>query len=284
MNPFRTFEISDAALAPPGLRFVTVKSAALGQRADITLYVPPQVDANAQGRRDVPIVLLLHGVYGSHWAWAFKGGAHVTAQRLVDAGAIPPLVLAMPSDGLWGDGSGYVRHAERHGAQDFERWVVDEVPAAVLQACTSCSDASPLCIVGLSMGGYGALRLAGRYPQRFACAAAHSSMTELVQFDKLVAEPRHAWRAEPDDGSVLAALLAAPARLPPLRLDCGVDDPFIAGNRQLHDELTRHGIAHEYAEHAGGHSWDYWARHLEDSLRFFGKHLAHRPPSKESPR
>lgn len=274
MNRFRSFEMSDAALAPPGLHFITVKSAALGQRADITLYAPPQV----QGLRDVPIVLLLHGVYGSHWAWAFKGAAHLTAQRLIDEGDIPPLVLAMPSDGLWGDGSGYLRHAGQHFTQDFERWIIDEVPAAVGLACNSCSDSSPLCIAGLSMGGYGALRLAGRYPQRLAGAAAHSAMTELAQFDALVEEPRHAWRAEPGDGGVLAALLAAPAPLPPLRLDCGVDDPFIAANRQLHAELTRHGVAHAYAEHAGDHSWDYWARHLEDSLRFFGNHLAPHQP------
>ena len=84
---FRTIEISDPALAPEGLCFVTVKSAALAQRADITLFVPPQ----AQGLRDVPLVLLLHGVYGSHWAWAFKGGAHRTAQRLIDAAVIPPM-------------------------------------------------------------------------------------------------------------------------------------------------------------------------------------------------
>jgi putative tributyrin esterase len=150
---FRTLEVSDPALSPPGLRFVTVKSAALGQRADVLLFVPPQ----AAALQSVPLVLLLHGVYGSHWAWAFQGGAHLTAQRLIDSGAIPPLVLAMPSDGLWGDGSGYVAHAE----QDFERWIVDEVPAAARAACSACSEASPLFIAGLSMGGFGALRLAG---------------------------------------------------------------------------------------------------------------------------
>ena len=44
---FRTLEVSDPALAPSGLRFVTVKSAALGQRADVLLHVPPQAAARA---------------------------------------------------------------------------------------------------------------------------------------------------------------------------------------------------------------------------------------------
>jgi putative tributyrin esterase len=262
MSSFRTLEVSDPALAPAGLRFVTVKSAALGQRADLLLFVPPQ----GVGLRDVPIVILLHGVYGSHWAWAFKGGAHLTAQRLIDEGAIPPLVLAMPSDGLWGDGSGYVAHA----GQDFERWIVEEVPAAAGEACAACSAASPLCIAGLSMGGFGALRLAGKHPRRFLAAAGHSSITEAPQIDPVLAESRAAWSTALADLSVLQALRAASAPLPLLRFDCGRDDPYITANRQLHAELQAAGIAHEFAEHEGGHSWDYWARHLEDTLRFFG--------------
>jgi len=275
---FRTFEISDPALAPEGLRFVTVKSAALRQRADMLVFVPRQVRVleegleGAAGLRDVPIAILLHGVYGSHWAWAFKGGAHLTAQRLIDDGALPPVVLAMPSDGLWGDGSGYVAHAQ----QDFERWIVDEVPAATRQACAACSEASPLCIAGLSMGGFGALRLAGRHPQRFVAAAGHSSITEAAQIDGLMAESRAGWAAMPSDQSVLAALQASPGPLPALRFDCGRDDPFIAANRRLHADLQASGIAHVYAEHAGGHGWDYWSRHLEDTLRFFGAALKSR--------
>jgi S-formylglutathione hydrolase FrmB len=258
---FRTVEVSDPALAPEGLVFVTVKSAALGQRADLTLFVPRQ----AAGLHGVPIVLLLHGVYGSHWAWAFKGGAHRTAQRLIDAGAIGPMVLAMPSDGLWGDGSAYLPHA----TQDFERWIVDEVPVATCIATPVCDEASPIFIAGLSMGGFAALRLAGKHPQRFAAASAHSSVTEAHQIAALIAESPQAWSTAPEDQSVLAALMAGRAALPPLRFDCGQGDPFLEPNRALHQALAAAGIAHEYEEPEGGHDWTYWSHHLEDTLRFF---------------
>ena len=102
---FRTVELSDPALESGGLRMMTVKSPALRRRGDLTLWVPGRVTEG------MPLVVLLHGVYGSHWAWALKGAAHVTAAALMEAGEIPPMVLAMPSDGLWGDGSGYVKHA-----------------------------------------------------------------------------------------------------------------------------------------------------------------------------
>src|SRR5579872_6172694 len=114
-----------------GLTFATVKSRALRGRADITFFVP-----GATQGTDLPLVVLLHGVYGSHWAWAVKGNAHRTAQRMIEAGEIPRLALAMPSDGLWGDGSGYLSHP----GLDFEKWIVDEVPAAAA-AAHSCISA-----------------------------------------------------------------------------------------------------------------------------------------------
>ncbi|HEX3163787.1 MAG TPA: hypothetical protein VHQ92_14515, partial [Pseudolabrys sp.] len=65
---FRTIEISDPRFELEGLRWVTVKSRALKHRADLTLFVPAQ----ARGKEKLPVVILLPGVYGSHWAWALK--------------------------------------------------------------------------------------------------------------------------------------------------------------------------------------------------------------------
>ena len=261
---FRTFERSDETLTPPGLRFITVHSTALDQRVDLTLYVPPQVDK----LHDVAVVTLLHGVHGSHWAWAFKGGAHITAQRLIDAGRMPPMILAMPSDGLWGAGSGYVPHAGR----DFERWIVDEVPAAAARACSAATARSPQFIAGLSMGGFGALRLAGRHAERYRAAAGHSSATHAMQLRALVGEAMGAWSPAAHDVCVLTALRTAPAPLPALRFDCGLSDALLGPNRELHAALRQAGIAHEYAEHEGDHGWPYWALHLADTLEFFGRH------------
>src|SRR5690606_36367473 len=271
-HPFRTLELSDPAIDPRGLRFATVKSAALRQRADVTLWLPLGADQHS----DLPVAILLHGVYGSHWAWALNGDAHGTAGRLIEAGAIPPMALLMPSDGLWGDGSGYVRHRD----QDFEAWIVDELPALALAAVPGCSARSPLLLAGLSMGGFAALRLVGKHPRRFLAAAAHSAMTEVAQYDALLQESREGWGTDARDNSAREALAAA-AALPPLRFDCGRDDPFIDANRALHAALDARGIAHQYAEHDGGHDWTYWSRHLEDTLRFFGAVLRATPSTPE---
>lgn len=262
---FRTIEISDPSLSPAGFHFVTVKSKALRQRADVTVYLPDQY-AHC---RDLPIVTLLHGVYGSHWAWTCQGAAHLTAATLMRQGEIQPMVLVMPSDGLWGDGSGYVAHPH----QDFEHWIVEEVPLVAMQACAACSADSPRVIAGLSMGGFAALRLAGRYPAHYKAACAHSALTDISQIDALMEESRTQWPSEPSSTSVLAALQAAQGPLPALRLDCGQSDALIQTNRQLHQDLRDLGIAHEFEEFEGGHDWMYWRAHLADTLRFFSRTL-----------
>jgi len=143
-NYFRTTDVATVPTSVGTLQMMTVKSPALKGRADLTLYVPDQ----AKGRANVPVVILLHGVYGSHWGWALKGQAHVTLQRLIDEGAIEPMIVAMPSDGLWGDGSGYVPHI----SQDFEQWIVEDVPQAV-HVATGNALGAPHCIAGLINGG-----------------------------------------------------------------------------------------------------------------------------------
>jgi S-formylglutathione hydrolase FrmB len=69
---------------------------------------------------------------------------------------------------------------------------------------------------------------------------------------------------------VFSALRDASDALPPFRFDCGIDDPYLDANRELHAALNAAGIAHDYAERPGGHEWSYWRRELEESLRFFG--------------
>ena len=53
-------------------------------------------------------------------------------------------------------------------------------------------------------------------------------------------------------------------------IDCGIDDFFIACNRELHSRLLKACIAHTYNEKPGRHNWDYWTENLDDHLKFLG--------------
>lgn len=264
MQPFFSNEISNPIFKLDGLRFLTVKSRALKRRVDVTLYLPQNSVPKA-------VVILLHGVYGSHWAWALNGGVHITAQRLMDENKIQPFALVMPSDGLYGDGSAYLSHI----SADYEKWIVTEVIQAVREKIDVISESIPLFIAGLSMGGYGALRLGAKYPEVFASCSGLSSITDFDQM-KLFLENN-------DDSdlvqntlkreSVLECMLANKDRLGKFRFDCGTDDLLIDFNRKLHQDLLDHEVDHIYEEYSGGHQWTYWQEHIDATLLFFNEKL-----------
>jgi len=258
---FRTVELSDPRFERDGLRLVTVKSPSLRRRADISIWRPEL----SQKDRCQALVILLHGVYGSHWSWVLKGGVHQIAAGLIARGEIPPMVLAMPSDGLWGDGSGYVPQTEA----DYERWIIDEVPAAARLAVEGLSPSTPLFLAGLSMGGFGALRIGAKYRKACAGMSGHSSVTRIRDLDDFIIESRGGWSRDADDESVMGAMVGGRGTLPPFRFDCGTEDPLLSANRKLHRELETAGIFHRYDEFPGGHDWGYWNKHVADSLKFF---------------
>ena len=260
-SKFRTTEISNPEFEANNLRFITVKTPNLQGRGDICVFVPPIKDL-----KDVPIVTLLHGVYGSAWIWAHKAGVHFTALRLMEEGILEPMVLAMPSDGLWGDGSAYLSHNDKN----FESWIVDDVIAAVIENIACTSNKSELFISGLSMGGYGALRLGAKYPTKYKAISGHSSITHKNQMSLFVEEgiSNYDQRNSKEEG-VFELLLINKSNLPYIRFDCGKDDILIEHNRKLHKDLKSNSIPHLYQEFEGKHEWPYWEEHVKDTLLFF---------------
>jgi len=262
---FRTTEISNPEFECNNLRFITVKSINLKGRGDICIFTPPLTNI-----QDIPIVILLHGVYGSSWAWSLKGGVHLTAWKMIREGEIRPMVIAMPSDGLWGDGSAYVTH----GNLNFEKWIVEDVRQAILQNIDQVSDRSSVFISGLSMGGFGALCLGIKYSDIFKAVSAHSAITSIDQMPMFVEEPLDSYlHTENKNQAVWDIIQSNRNNLPGIRFDCGTEDILLGYNRALHTSLRENRVDHVYQEFPGGHEWPYWKKHIKKSLLFFDQQM-----------
>ena len=132
-------------------------------------------------------------------------------------------------------------------------------------------------IAGLSMGGYGALKIALRYHDDFDFAGSLSGALNAPQdlgdrrpefrnqLLKVFGPPGSAVRAENNVFSVLRS--AEPRDLPYFYLACGSADDFLPVNRDFAAQLSARGAAYEYHETVGGHAWDYWDRSVQDLLR-----------------
>ena len=260
-----TKQFPNAQLSRPlpgneNLRFLNFRSEALGYRGDVLLFAPPEFETLER----VPMLLLLHGVYGCQWNWWLNGDIDRIATDMLRQGRTLPMMIAMPSDGLWGDGSGYVPHAHA----DYEKWIVDDVPHCLRELFPQLHP-EKFFIAGLSMGGYGALRLGMKYASRVEGISAHSSITQVAQLSQFVPFSAETFQyAGKLDTDLLHWAEVNHEHLPPMRFDCGTDDPLIEANRELHRALTGMNIRHEYREFPGGHDWLYWTEHLRQTLEF----------------
>jgi enterochelin esterase-like enzyme len=266
MKNFRTLEISNPRFENDFLRYITVKSANLKGRGDICVFAPPGIEDMAS----CPLVILLHGVYGSSWSWALSGGVHISVLEMIRSKIIPPVTIAMPSDGLWGDGSAYLAHNNFN----FEKWIAEDVPDAVKRCIPAVNDQSKIFIGGLSMGGFGAFKIGLKFNHIFSGIAAHSSITNLQQMQFFVEEKLDQYSQEDKtEEDVFETMLKHKAHLPPISFDCGISDPLLKYNRLLHQQLNGNNIIHDYEEYEGGHEWAYWQEHVIDSMLFFSRYF-----------
>ena len=209
-----------------------------------------------------PVLYLLHGLSDDHTAWARR----TSLERYV--GGLP-LIVVMPN----GERSFYTDAVDRPLAA-YETHLTQDIVGFVDRTFRTTSSREGRVAAGLSMGGYGALKLALKHPDLFCGAVSHSGAVGIGQRDF---SDNDEWRpifgAQPQGGPNDLFALAAkldPAHPLALRIDCGVDDFLIEDNRKFDAHLTELGVPHEYAEHPGQHDWLYWNRHILDTLAFFG--------------
>jgi S-formylglutathione hydrolase FrmB len=132
-------------------------------------------------------------------------------------------------------------------------------------------------LAGYSMGGFGAVKTALKYPERFCAAYSLSgsfgsarSTDEAHKF--LVFGPQEGAHRRANDPLALAPQVPR-SRRPALAFDCGKDDVLLSVNREFHHLLTRLGWDHRFREHDGGHDWAYWDERLPDLLLWARQHL-----------
>jgi len=71
------------------------------------------------------------------------------------------------------------------------------------------------------------------------------------------------------------------ALLPAIRMDCGLDDLLLDGNRRFHESLLEDGVEHTYEEFPGGHEWPYWELHVEKTLLFCERQMRRLCPPRD---
>jgi len=287
-------------------------STSLGVAKHVVVYLPPSYDRDSTRR--YPVVYYLHGLAGSETDWVSKGGIDAAADSLFHAGT-PEMIVVMPDgdDGwytTWIHPLDYRTCADtvRNEAaqsycvahQRYDMYVAHDVVQYIDSHYRTQADRAHRGIAGLSMGGYGAMILALRFPDVFGAAASHSGvLSPLYSGAHPFVSPKYAatvdeartnsgpyyvrylnywgadierWRAA-DPATAAEEAVRERERLPDLFIDCGIDDGFVDQNRAFHAELVRLGVRHDYMEWPGAHTWRYWSTHVRESLAWMGRRI-----------
>jgi len=263
-----------SAGTPERLLTIPFQSAAVAAPAPFQVLLPA---GYGTGTRRYPVLYLLHGHSGHAESWSTSAG-------LVTCTAAYPVIVVLPEGG-----NGWYTNAPGKGprwADHFFQEVVPYVDAhfRTLRGPQGCA------VAGLSMGGYGALKLALEHPGTFGFAASFSgavrapdwSAAEMRQRgydDWLSPSVVQAFGPEGAPGHAaysLARLLGQldPRTPPPfLYLDCGTEDElgFLKDNQEFARLLQAKHLPHEYRERPGKHAWDFWDHQLREVLRILAE-------------
>lgn len=263
-----------------GLQF---DSHALKQPLSFSLYLPDAYAAEPERR--FPVIYLLHGYGANDREWLERGKAGTVLDQLIQTGDVPPVIAVMPD----GAKSWYVDSADLGGPGDYESAIARDLLGHIENRYRAMPDRRGRAIAGLSMGGYGALRLAFFHPERFIAVASLSGAlyetAGIPGVDQPAAEAlekaAHWYRgAYGRPFNVETYIARSPfsritdlkrmEKPPHILITAGDDDyfKFYEGSAALFVALRRAGLPAELRIDDGGHDWKLWRKQFPQVVRF----------------
>jgi S-formylglutathione hydrolase FrmB len=277
-------------LLPGGCRieFNSFDSQKLGIAERYSIFLPPSYSREVA--RTYPVIYFLHGLNNDETSWTMEryGQIQNTMEQLMLSGKLPEFIMIHPR----GDSSFYCNYID--GTRKYEDLIAEELISYMEKNYRAAKGRDNRAIAGTSMGGYGALKIAMKYPERYAAVAAQSPILFPGTNPLELSEDAKASRfysffvnmlkpvfGDPVQQDLWDAnnplLLAKKQKLSNLKIyfDYGTDDRYIPltrldeGNQALDSLLTRTGVSHVFKKHPGEpHGWALVAAHLDETLPF----------------
>jgi enterochelin esterase-like enzyme len=146
----------------------TLSGARTGYKLPAWIYVPAAYFHPQQQTRRFPVVILLAGFPGAIENWARQGGMLPILDQMMASGQLPPMILVSVTQNPQPDRDSECVNAV--GGAQVDTYLALDVPEAVAAQLPVATDRTNWSAMGYSTGGYCAVDLALRHPDRFAAA------------------------------------------------------------------------------------------------------------------
>lgn len=248
------------------MALITLKfySEALQMQTEVYVAIP-QKNSNGEigignnaGEGKYKCLYLLHGLSDDHTIWLRRTSIERYA---ADYG----ICVVMPCGGR----SFYTDM--KYGAK-YYTYIAKELPRVIGEFFNVSDKREDTFIAGLSMGGYGALKIALRENDRFCAAAGLSSVADIYREDfKKTLVPVFGDNIEiprEDDLFSLVESKNNEEQKPRLFMTIGTEDFMYKDNLRLKEKIEALDYDYTYTEAAGEHSWDFWDDKIQDALKW----------------
>ncbi len=231
-----------------------IHSEALGMETTVNVIIPQR----KKDEKKLRCLYLLHGFTGDQNSWIRQTSIERYANRY-------GICVVMP----YGARSYYVN---RSYGEQYYTYIAEELPE-IIEGLFPVSDIrEDNFIAGNSMGGYGAMKIAMAYPEKFSavaalsCAADVKVMTERdpKKFEPIFGESLHV--EEKHDLFAISRIANQNKQKPRVFMSVGTEDYLYQDNLKLKAHLESLGFDYTYQEAAGEHNWSYWDDHIQKAL------------------
>ncbi|MDO5399656.1 MAG: alpha/beta hydrolase family protein [Eubacteriales bacterium] len=214
--------------------------------------------------KECPVVYLLHGLSDNCTGWSRYTAVERIAREKGAAVIMPEVQRSFYTDMALG--------------LPYFSYITQELPQLCSRMFGLSGKKEDSFIMGLSMGGYGALKCALSSPERYAGCASFSAVTDIAaRVRGSQGMRRREFQAifgpalEVPEGARLDALLRCQQgrALPRILMTCGEQDSLFAENLRFAAELQAAGAQPSFHSWPGDHNWAFWDRSVQLAFDFF---------------
>ncbi|MCH7400978.1 alpha/beta hydrolase [Belliella kenyensis] len=251
---------------------IEVYSQAMKKSLKATVVKPSGSEEKDQ---EFPSVYVLHGAWGGYLDWHRNVRKPNLLQDLAD---LYQIILITPGVAPFS----YYYDSPLMDSVKYETYISKELIPYVDANFPTINDRKSRGIVGLSMGGHGAMMISAKNPDLFIAAGSMSGVmnidvrtwvgNEATQAERKKSQQEMLGEINYDypfsEYTAVGLVDQMKENGIELLIDCGIDDFLIETNRQLHQLLLDNGTPHQYIERPGAHTWDYWTDALPFHILF----------------